>query len=53
MDRSKKSDSQASGDSEYPTSQQMDECFAAWKERGKQGLREYLEKQDQEAPVKQ
>jgi hypothetical protein len=49
----KKSEHQTSEDSEYPTSQQMEECFTAWKKRGKQGLREYIEKQDQEAATKQ
>ena len=34
-----------SKDLEYPTEQQMDECWTAWKESGKEGLRKCLRKQ--------
>ena len=37
-----------SEDREYPTEQEMEECWTAWKEGGKQGLREFLRRQDPE-----
>jgi hypothetical protein len=37
-----------SKDPEYPTEEQMEECWTAWKEGGKEGLREFLRKQDPE-----
>ena len=40
-----------SKDLEYPTGQQMDECWTAWKESGKEGLRKYLRKQCPEKEV--
>ena len=37
-----------SKDPEYPSEQQMEECWTAWKQGGKEGLREFLRKQDPE-----